>query len=125
MIGHLKLVQTTRKLLEVIMYIAKKSFRFYSILMIYVLASSFSHLAMKDVDFKFRDSFEISYRNTFTDFGAEDERTEPRELIAFLVYAYFGPMILLTLLITVMADSYANYFAKWEIHEIKGIYHWA
>ena len=71
-------MKSTRKLLEVIMHIAKKSFLFYVVLQIYVIASSFSHLAMKPFEFKFRDSFEIAYRNTFTDFAAKEDRTEDR-----------------------------------------------
>ena len=113
-----------RKLLEIIFYVAKKAFLFYVILMIYVIAVAFSTLALQEEDAtNFRESFELNYRNTFTDFGAkEDQYTRASDLISFLISSYIGPLILLNLLISVMADLHGESMAAWPIEEVRGIY---
>ena len=115
-----------RKLLKTIWYVAASSFKFYVVVMIYVLAWSFSHFALQwEEGTSFRGSFEVSYRNTFTDFGAEEERSNTVRLIAFLIGSYFGPLVLLTLLISIMAESVGEFNENWMVEEAKGVYTWA
>lgn len=92
--------------------------------MIYVIAVSFSTLALQDEETtNFRESFELNYRNAYTDFGAEeDQYSKAKDLISFLVSSYFGPLVMLNLLISIMADTHAQALEQWPVEEIRGTY---
>ena len=122
LISYLRLKKAPRKLIATIVYVAKKSMSFYVILMIYIVATTFSMIALRDSD-DFTQSFQLSYRLAFADF--EDFYHTKSELVAFLLVTFFGPLLLLNLLITIMADAHQQCQENWDVEEIREIYYWA
>ena len=59
----------------------------------------------------------------FADF--EDDYATPSEIIAFLVTTFFGPLLMLNLLIAIMSDAHEECQENWEVQEIRTIYTWA
>ena len=45
--------------------------------------------------------------------------------MAFLIVTFFGPLLLLNLLITIMADAHEQCQENWAVEEIREIYYWA
>ena len=122
LISYFRLKKGPRKLIATIVYVAKKSLSFYVILMIYIVATTFSMIALRDSD-DFTQSFQLSYRLAFADF--EDFYHTRSELVAFLLVTFFGPLLLLNLLITIMADAHEQCQENWAVEEIREIYYWA
>ena len=122
LISYLRLMKGPRKLVSTIIYVAKKSVAFYIILMIYIIACAFGIMALRQED-EFRPHFQIAYRGAFADW--EDDYDTRTELIQFLITSFFGPLLLLNLLIAIMGDAHAACQENWEVEEIREKYAWA
>jgi len=67
LISYLRLIPTFRIGIETIVAVMTKSFKFYIILMIYVVATTFAHMALQSDD-DFSDKFDLAYRMIWADF---------------------------------------------------------
>ena len=103
LLSYLRLIPKYRKQIAQIIYVMKKSFVFYVILMIYIIATTFATMALRNDD-DFRANFQLAYRMAFADF--EDDYPTTSEIIGFLVSSFFGPLLMLNLLIAIMSDAH-------------------